>query len=354
MLLVLALAAAIWGLGWALGLPRAARWPLIGLLFVAVLGIQFLFPQGHALRAATGGEPALWLLLAGFVAVILAYRHLLGRVRARAQGQEAPPPPAAAPEGPMGEAELERYARHIVLRELGGPGQQRLRRARVLVIGAGGLGAPALQYLAAAGVGTLGVIDDDVVENANLQRQVIHRDGDIGTPKVFSARAAMMAQNPYARVLPYHRRLTKEVADDLFAEFDLVLDGTDNFDTRYLANRAAVRAGIPLISGALSQWEGQLSVFDPARGTPCYQCLFPEPPAPGLAPSCAEAGVLGPLPGVVGAMMAVEAVKVLADAGAPLRGEMLIYDALWSETRKIALKRRAECPVCGGAKGTTS
>lgn len=352
MLLVLAMAAAIWGAGWALGLPRAARWPLIGLLFVAVLGIQFLFPEGHALRRATGGEPALWLLLAGFVALILAYRHVLGRLRQRALTQEVPAPQPAT-EGPMSEAELERYARHIVLRELGGPGQQRLRRARVLVIGAGGLGAPALQYLAAAGIGTIGVIDDDVVENANLQRQVIHRDGDVGTPKVFSAQAAMMAQNPYARVLPYHRRLTEEVAAELFAEYDLVLDGSDNSETRYLVNRSAVAAGIPLISGALSQWEGQLSVFDPARGTPCYQCIFPAAPADGLAPSCAEAGVLGPLPGVVGAMMAVEAIKVLADAGAPLRGEMLIYDALWSETRKIALKRRAECPACGGTKGTS-
>ena len=136
----------------------------------------------------------------------------------------------------------------------------------------------------------------------------------------------------------------------MFAEYDLVLDGTDNFDTRYLVNRAAVAAGIPLISGALSQWEGQLSVFDPARDTPCYQCVFPEAPAPGLAPSCSEAGVLGPLPGVVGTMMAVEAIKVLADVGAPLRGEMLIYDALWSETRKITLKRRSDCPVCGKKK----
>ncbi|WP_323766008.1 molybdopterin-synthase adenylyltransferase MoeB [Marinovum sp.] len=351
MLLVLALAAGIWFGGSVLGLPRAARGPLVGLLFVAVLGIQFLFPPGHGLRVATGGEPALWLLLAGFVAVILAYRHLLGRLKRRVPVPEAA---VATPvsDGPMSEAEVERYARHIVLRELGGPGQQRLRRARVLVIGAGGLGAPALQYLAAAGVGTLGVIDDDVVENANLQRQVIHRDQDIGTPKVFSAQAAMMAQNPYVRVLPYHRRLTGEVAADLFAEFDLVLDGTDNFDTRYLANRTAVALGIPLVSGALSQWEGQISVFDPARGTPCYQCIFPEAPAAGLAPSCSEAGVLGPLPGVVGAMMAVEAIKLLADAGAPLRGEMLIYDALWSETRKIALKRRADCPVCGASKGT--
>lgn len=348
MLLVLVIAAAIWGLGWAIGLPASARWPLIGLLFVAVLGIQFLFPDGHALRDATGGDPALWLLLAGFAVLVMAYRQVLLHLKTRAMARDAGP--VKPTRDRMGETELERYARHIVLRELGGPGQQRLRKARVLVVGAGGLGAPALQYLAAAGVGTIGVIDDDVVENANLQRQVIHRDADIGKPKVFSAEAAMLAQNPFVTVRPYHRRLEAGMAAELCVDYDLVLDGTDNFDTRYLVNRAAVAAGIPLISGALSQWEGQLSVFDPARGTPCYQCIFPEAPAPGLAPSCAEAGVLGPLPGVVGAMMAVEAIKVLADAGAPLRGEMLIYDALWSETRKITLKVRDDCPVCGENK----
>ena len=147
---------------------------------------------------------------------------------------------------------------------------------------------------------------------------------------------------------PYHRRFDAEIAAELVAEYDLVLDGTDNFETRYLVNRTAVAAGVPLVSGALSQWEGQLSIFDPARGAPCYQCIFPHAPADGLAPSCAEAGVLGPLPGVVGAMMAVEAVKLLTGAGAPLRGEMLIYDALYGESRKIGLARRADCPVCSG------
>ena len=192
------------------------------------------------------------------------------------------------------------------------------------------------------------MIDDDVVENANLQRQVIHRDADIGLPKVFSAKAALEAQNPSVVVRPYHRRLDAAGAADLFAGYDLILDGTDNFATRYLSNRVAVAAGKPLISGALSQWEGQVSVFHPKAGGPCYQCVFPEAPAPGLAPSCAEAGVLGPLPGVVGSMMAVEAVKQITGAGQVLRGEMLIYDALWGETRKIALKPRADCPVCGG------
>ena len=346
MLLVLALAAALWGLGHLMKAPRAARLYMIALLYVGVLILHLVLPDGHPLREATGQSAALWLILGGALAMVLAYRQVLVRLRARAEVREESGRPAPVP-GTFGDAELERYARHIVLRELGGAGQKRLKLGRVLVIGAGGLGAPALQYLAAAGVGTIGVIDDDTVENANLQRQVIHRDADIGKPKVFSAEAAMKAQNPHVTVRPYHRRLTEEIAEPLFAEYDVILDGTDNFATRYLANRAAVAAGLPLVSGALSQWEGQLSVFDPARGAPCYRCIFPEAPAPGLAPSCAEAGVLGPLPGVVGAMMAVEAVKLLTDAGQPLRGEMLIYDALWGETRKIALKRRADCPVCG-------
>jgi len=298
--------------------------------------------------AATGESPALWLMLGGAALIALVYGRGVRALKRRAGAKEGAAEPAK-PAGTFSETELNRYARHIVLRELGGPGQKRLKQARVLVIGAGGLGSPALLYLAAAGVGTLGVIDDDTVEGSNLQRQVIHTEARIGMPKVFSGEAALKALNPFVTVRPYHRRLEEEIAGDLFAEYDLILDGTDNFETRYLANRVAVAQGKPLISGALAQWEGQVSVFDPAHGAPCYQCIFPEAPAPGLAPSCAEAGVIAPLPGVVGAMMAVEAVKVIAGAGEALRGQMLIYDALYGETRRIALKRRADCPVCGGA-----
>ncbi|MBC7133361.1 MAG: molybdopterin-synthase adenylyltransferase MoeB [Roseovarius sp.] len=296
---------------------------------------------GMAIPAAEEAAP--WLILGAAAVLVLVYRSGLRRLRARARAQAAAP----AKRPLFTEAELERYARHIVLREIGGPGQKALRQARVLVIGAGGLGAPVLLYLAAAGVGTIGVIDDDRVENSNLQRQVIHRDGDIGLPKVQSAAAAMRAQNPNVEVHPHARRLEPAIAEALFAEYDLIIDGTDNFDTRYLVNATAAALGKPLISGALSQWEGQLSVFDPARGAPCYRCIFPEAPAPGLAPSCAEAGVLGPLPGVVGAMMAVEAIKVITGAGHALRGEMLIYDALFGESRKITLRARPGCPVCG-------
>src|SRR6056297_863834 len=350
MLLVLVMAAVLWGIGAAMGTPRRLRWGMIAVLWGAVTLAHLVLPAGHPIRAATGGEAALWLMLGGAAVLVLVYRAGLGRLRARAGAREAEAAQAAEAQAPkplFSQSELDRYARHIVLRELGGPGQKALKEARVLVIGAGGLGSPALLYMAAAGVGTIGIIDDDVVENSNLQRQVIHRDADIGRPKVQSAMEAMQAQNPAVVVRPYQRRLSADIAPELFAEYDVILDGTDNFDTRYLANAAAVAAGKPLISGAMSQWEGQLSIFDPARGTPCYQCIFPERPADGLAPSCAEAGVLGPLPGVVGAMMAGEAIKLIAGAGQPLLGEMLIHDALWGETRKIALQRREDCPVCG-------
>ena len=347
MIIVLAMAAALWGIGWAMGAPKQARWVMIGLLLVAVIALHIVLPDGHPLRENTGGEAAFWVLLVCAGVVIWGYTKVLGRVRARASGAPSfhHEPPATA--GPFSDAELERYARHIVLREIGGAGQKALKDAKVLVVGAGGLGSPALQYLAAAGVGTIGVIDDDVVDNSNLQRQVIHTDTRIGMPKVQSVVEAVAAQNPFVKILPYNRRLTEDIAAELMADFDLVLDGTDNFDTRYLVNRICVQAGKPLIAAALTQWEGQISLYDPANGTPCYQCIFPQAPAAGLAPSCAEGGVLGPLPGVIGSMMAVEAIKAICDAGEGLRGRMLIYDALYAETRTMTMKRRADCPVCG-------
>jgi molybdopterin/thiamine biosynthesis adenylyltransferase len=345
MLLVLIMAGAIWFGGRFLDVPIQVRRTLVVLLFVAVLGIQLAFPDAHPLRIATGGSAAIWLILAGFAGIFFAYRAVIRHLRGKAHDTNAPMP--AAKVGVFSETELDRYARHIVLREIGGAGQKALKNAKVLVIGAGGLGAPALQYLSAAGVGTIGVVDDDTVENANLQRQVIHKDTSIGMPKVFSAQAEMEGQNPFVTVRPYNRRLTGAFAAELVAEYDMVLDGTDNFETRYLVNETCVAAGVPLISGALSQWEGQLSIFDPAKGAPCYRCVFDEAPAAHLAPSCAEAGVIGPLPGVVGSMMAVEAVKLITGAGSPARGQMLIYDALFGESRSIILKRRVDCPTCG-------
>jgi molybdopterin/thiamine biosynthesis adenylyltransferase len=276
-------------------------------------------------------------------AVALGYRELLRALRRR----KADEPVVAPPAGTFRPAELDRYARHIMLREIGGPGQKRLKAAKVLVVGAGGLGSPALLYLAGAGVGTIGVIDGDVVEGSNLQRQVIHTDARIGMPKVFSAEVAMKALNPFIEVRAYNRRLD-EAAAALVGEYDLVLDGTDDFDTRYLVNRACVAAGVPLISGAITQWEGQLGLYHPATGGPCYACVFPVKPAPGLVPTCAEAGVAAPLPGVIGAMMAMEAVKHLTGAGETLSGRLMIHDALFAETRVIGVKRRDGCEVCGG------
>lgn len=248
--------------------------------------------------------------------------------------------------GPMTDAELDRYARHIILRELGGPGQNALRRARVLVVGAGGLGSPVLLYLAAAGVGTLVVVDDDVVDLSNLQRQVIHTTDRLGVAKTESAAQTIAAINPHVAVESHQLRLDAAAATQLAAGCDVILDGTDNFDTRYTVNAAAAAAGVPLVAGAITQWEGQLSVYDPAGGAPCYACVFPTAPAPGLAPSCAEAGVIGALPGVVGSMMAIEAIKLITGAGRPLRGSLLIYDALWGESRQMQVVRDADCPVC--------
>ena len=347
MVFFLVIAAALWGFGHLIGAPRPARLLMIGLLYVAILAVTVAFPADHPLQALAGGTTGEWLVLGGLGAAVWGYGRGLRLLRARVRPENLPGQSEQQARS-NSQTEIERYARHIVLREIGGQGQKRLRAARVLVVGAGGLGSPALQYLAAAGVGTIGVIDDDVVANSNLQRQVIHTDDRIGMPKVFSAQAAMEAQNPFVTVRPYNRKLTPEIAEELFRDYDLILDGTDGDETRYEVNRAAVAAGRPLIGAALSQWEGQISTYAPKDGGPCYQCVFPKANAPGLAPTCAEGGVLGPLPGVVGAMMAVEAIKEIAGAGQGLKGRMMIYDALWGETRVIALKRRPDCPVCGG------
>ena len=215
------------------------------------------------------------------------------------------------------------------------------------VVGAGGLGSPALMYLAAAGVGTLRIIDDDQVSLSNLQRQILHDTDAVGQAKTDSAARGLGRINPHVAVDLRPERLTPETAEALLGGATCVLDGSDSFATRRAVNAACVALGVPLISAAMSQWEGQLSVFDPASDAPCYACVFPDDPAPGLAPSCAEAGIMGALAGVMGSMMAGEAIKLICGAGQVLRGEMLIYDALWGDTRQITLKRRPDCPVCG-------
>lgn len=320
--------------------PRTA--PLLAVIWWALLTFLHspLMVQPNPVAALLGGNFTAWLLLGIFAVPVVGYRLVLQGLRRKT----APLP--AAPATGMAPVELERYARHIMLREVGGAGQKRLRGARVLVVGAGGLGSPVLLYLAASGVGVIGVIDADTVDNSNLQRQVIHTDGRIGMPKVHSAVEAMAALNPFIQLRAYNRRLDMETAA-LLDDYDLVLDGTDNFDTRYLVNRICVAAGKPLIAAAITQWEGQISLYDPARGGPCFECVFPTRPAPGLVPSCAEAGVAAPLPGVMGTMMAMEALKYITGAGQGLRGRLMIYDGLYGESRVIATKPRIECPICG-------
>lgn len=244
--------------------------------------------------------------------------------------------------------ELERYARHIIMRQIGGPGQRRLRGAKVLVVGAGGLGSPALIYLAAAGIGTIGIVDDDAVSLSNLQRQIIHRTDGVGTPKTQSAQAAIAALNPHVVTRLHHMRVTEENALDLIRPYRLVIDGSDNIETRYILNRACVARSTTLVSAAIGQWEGQISVFKPWEGGPCYECLYPEPPREGQATSCAAGGVLGPLAGVMGSMIAAETIKDVALAGRTLKNRVLIYDALDAETRTFAVEKRRGCPVCGG------
>ncbi len=344
---VLLLAVGLWFGGARIGLSAGQRTTLLVGLWLVMVVTHLALPATHPLRVNTGGDVRAWLVLALVVAGVLGYRRLLTRLHRRAE------PPVPEQKGPFAPGELPRYARHIILREIGGAGQRKLKQARVLVIGAGGLGSPALMYLAAAGVGTIGVIDDDEVETSNLQRQIIHAEDRTGMPKVFSAEKAMLALNPHVAVRPYKRRLTAEIAADLFADYDLVLDGSDNFDTRYLANEVCVKLGLPLIGGAITQWEGQLSVWHPGGGGPCYACVFPVRPAPGMVPTCAEAGVAAPLPGIIGAMMAMEAVKLLTGAGEVLRGRLMIHDALYAETRVIAVERRAGCEVCGESRAAT-
>ena len=247
---------------------------------------------------------------------------------------------------------LRRYARHLTLPQLGEAGQVRLASSRVLLVGAGGLGSPAALYLAAAGVGTIGVVDDDVVDESNLQRQVLHGTSAIGRPKLESARARLADLNPLVEIEPHPVRLTAANALDIVRRYDVVVDGSDNFPTRYLINDACVLTGRPDVYGAIYRFEGQVSVFA-AEGGPCYRCLFRDPPPPELVPSCEDAGVLGVVPGVVGSLQALEAIKLLAGIGEPLVGRLLLFDGLKGSTREMPLSRDPECPVCGQAPTVT-
>lgn len=246
--------------------------------------------------------------------------------------------------------ELDRYARHIVLREVGGPGQAKLRAARVLVIGAGGLGSPLILYLAAAGVGTLGIVDFDAVSLSNLQRQVAHRTADIGRPKTESAADTVQAINPGVTVIPHPIRLSADNAQALISAYDIVVDGSDNFATRFLVNDAAYFSGRTLVSAAVSEFDGQLATFkahDRSGAHPCYRCLFPEAPPPGTAPSCSETGVLGAAAGVMGTLQALEVLKEILAIGDGMAGRLLIYDALATRFRDVKVRPDPACALCG-------
>jgi len=246
----------------------------------------------------------------------------------------------------LSQDQRERYHRHLLLPEVGEQGQQKLLDAKVLLLGAGGLGSPAALYLAAAGVGTIGIIDMDVVDSSNLQRQVLHNLDRIGDRKVDSAKKTLTAMNPDVKVATYDVRLAADNILSIFEGYDLVVDGTDNFPTRYLVNDASVLTGIPVVHGSIFRFEGQVTVFDPRIG-PCYRCLLPEPPPAELAPSCAEAGVLGVLPGIIGSIQALEAIKVILGLGDPLVGRLLAYDALEETFRTFKVRKDPACPACG-------
>lgn len=242
--------------------------------------------------------------------------------------------------------QLTRYSRHFLLPEVGEEGQAKLLDAKVLMVGAGGLGSPSAYYLAAAGVGTLGIVDHDVVDLSNLQRQILHTNDRIGEPKAESARQTLQALNPDVNVVPYIERLSSENIMDIIADYDMVVDGCDNFATRYLVNDACVMTGKPNVHGSIFQFEGQVSVFHPGNG-PCYRCLYPEPPPPGMAPSCAEAGVLGVLPGLIGTIQAVETIKLILSEGDSLVGRLLHFNTLTMEISTLRLRQDPECPMCG-------
>ena len=257
------------------------------------------------------------------------------------------PTTAEAPALPeLSKEEFKRYSRHLILPEVGLEGQRKLKAAKVLCIGAGGLGSPVAMYLAAAGVGTIGIVDFDVVDFSNLQRQILHSTPDVGKPKLQSAKEKLTAMNPHVNIVTHDAALSSENALELFKPYDIVVDGTDNFPTRYLVNDACVILGKPNAYGSIFRFEGQASVFATKEG-PCYRCLYPEPPPPGLVPSCAEGGVLGVLPGIIGCIQANETIKLIIGAGEPLIGRFLIFDALRMKFRELKLRKDPDCPVCG-------
>ena len=331
-----------WFIAGYFGVSKNLRTVSVFITLTCILGTLFLISETNSFSIIMGGW-APWATFFFIFCLIFLFRLSINGLRNKSNDQYLSDVKEA---DEFSTQELERYSRHILLKELGGLGQRRIRDSSVLVIGAGGLGAPVIQYLAASGVGIIGIIDHDKVSLSNLQRQVIYSTKQVGEQKVFSAADAIYKLNSNVNIRPYNRRLNSEIAEEIFSEYDVVVDGTDNFETRYISNSAAVKTKKPLVSGALSQWEGQVSVFATHEGGPCYECVFPTPPKDDLIITCSEGGVFSPLPGVIGSVMAVETLKILSHSGDVLLGQMFIYDGLKGESRKIKINPSKKCPTC--------
>ena len=341
-LAVLSFLVLVWLIARHFGVSQNLRAVSVFIILIFILGTLLIIPETNSFSIVMGGW-APWATISFLFCITFLFRFFIDVLRNKSKHVYLSDVKEA---DEFSNHELERYSRHILLKELGGLGQRRIKDSSVLIVGAGGLGAPVIQYLAASGVGTIGIIDHDKVSLSNLQRQVIYPAKQVGEQKVFSAADAIYQLNSNVNVRPYNRRLNSEIAEEIFSEYDVVVDGTDNFETRYISNSAAVITKKYLVSGALSQWEGQVSVFAPHKGGPCYACAFPSPPKVGLALTCSEGGVFSPLPGVIGSVMAVETLKILSGSGSTLLGQLFIYDGLKGESRKIKINPSKKCPIC--------
>ena len=342
MLLILLIATIFIGVLAFLGVRKKIIFTTVLTAYISIFLIIFFLPENTPVRLVLGVSFSEWISLSFIFLIILGYVIVLKKIKISNMAKYS----SNSSKNDMTEVEIERYARHLVLKDIGGQGQQRLRNAKVLVIGAGGLGNPVSMYLAGAGVGSIGIIDNDFVSLSNLQRQILYREHDVGKSKVFATQKNILEINPHVEIKPYNRLLDSGNAQKLISEYDIIIDGSDNLKTRYLVNFACVKEKKPLISGAISQWEGQVSLFDPNKNYPCYSCIFPESDKDNLTRSCADVGVLSSLPGVIGSLMAVEAIKEITGVGDSLRGQLFLYDAMSCKTRKIETERNKNCKVC--------
>ncbi len=342
MLVILLIATTFLGVLAFLGVRKKLILKIFLTAYIFVFLTIFLLPENNPVRLTLGVSLNEWISISFVFLVILGYIVVLKKIKTSNIVKYS----SNSSKKNMSDVEIERYARHLVLKDIGGQGQQRLRNAKVLVVGAGGLGNPVSMYLAGAGIGTIGIIDNDVVSLSNLQRQILYREHDVGKSKVFATQKNILEINPHIEIKPYNRLLDSRNAQKLISEYDIIIDGSDNLKTRHLVNFACVKEKKPLISGAISQWEGQISLFDPSKNYPCYSCIFPESDNENLTKSCADVGVLSSLPGVIGSLMAVEAIKEITAVGDSLRGKLFLYDAMSCKTIKIEAERNKNCKVC--------